>query len=237
MLVLRGVIWSFYFPHGKHICAIWWHGISTNKGDSYGHLLCSTYSTFIFILLWDWLYVWPSQIQTSWPYRHDTSRYFDDIFTIINPEFEKYIPDIYLAELQLNKANTLDKETSFFDFNIKVIGTDIHASVYDKRDDFGFPIDNFPWLSDDVPRLPSYGIYISQFVRCARCCTSVLDFHLKKSPNYFKTTYTGLEISQTPKKHLESSLDPTPNCCRNLVIFRSKNMFQKESLIRSFSVI
>ena len=46
-------------------------------------------------------------------------------------------------------------------------------------DDFGFPIVNFPWLSGDVPRLPSYGIYISQLVRFARCCTSVLDFHSK----------------------------------------------------------
>ena len=45
--------------------------------------------------------------------------------------------------------------------------------------DFGFPIVNFPWLSGDVPRLPSYGIYISQLVRFARCCTSVLDFHSK----------------------------------------------------------
>ena len=63
--------------------------------------------------------------------------------------------------------------------NIKVIGNDIHTSVYDKRDDFGFPIVNFPWLSGDVPRLPSYGIYISQLVRFARCCTSVFDFHSK----------------------------------------------------------
>ena len=47
------------------------------------------------------------------------------------------------------------------ELNIKVIGSDIHISVYDKRDDFGFPIVNFPWLSGDVPRLPSYGIYIS----------------------------------------------------------------------------
>ena len=31
---------------------------------------------------------------------NDTSRYLDDIFTIGNPEFEKYIPDIYQAELQ-----------------------------------------------------------------------------------------------------------------------------------------
>ena len=104
---------------------------------------------------------------------NDTSRYLDDIFTIDNPESEKYFSDIYPAELQLNKANTSDKETSFLDLNIKV---DIHTSVYDKRDDFGFPIGFFPWLSGDVPRLPSYGIYISQLVRFARCCTSVLDF-------------------------------------------------------------
>ena len=47
---------------------------------------------------------------------NDTSRYLDDIFTIDNPEFEKYIPDLYPAELQLNKANTSDKETSFLVF-------------------------------------------------------------------------------------------------------------------------
>ena len=83
----------------------------------------------------------------------DTSRYLDDIFTIDNPEFEKHIPDIYPTELQLNKANTSDKETSFLDKNIKVIGSDVHTSVYEKRDDFGFPNVNFPWLSGDVPRL------------------------------------------------------------------------------------
>ena len=38
---------------------------------------------------------------------------------------------------------------------------------------------NFQWLSSDVPRLPSHGIYISQLVRFARCCTSVSDFHSK----------------------------------------------------------
>ena len=86
---------------------------------------------------------------------NDTSWYLDDIFTIDNPEFEKHIPDIYLTELQLNKANTSDKETSFLDLNIKVIGSDVHTGVYDKHDDFWFSIINFPWLSGDVPRLPS----------------------------------------------------------------------------------
>ena len=38
-----------------------------------------------------------------------TSRYFDDIITIDNSEFEKHI-DIHATELQLNKANASDKE-------------------------------------------------------------------------------------------------------------------------------
>ena len=29
---------------------------------------------------------------------NDTSRYFDNIFAIDNPEFEKHIPDIYLSK-------------------------------------------------------------------------------------------------------------------------------------------
>ena len=146
------------------------------------------------------------------------------------------IPDIYPAELQLNKANTSAKEASFLDLNIKVIGSDIHTSVYDKRDDFGFPIVNFPWLSGDVPRLPSYGIYISQLVRFARCCTSVLDFHSKNLQITSKCLHRVIDITSF-EKHLESSLDCTPNFCQNLVIIRSKNMYLKESLTRSSTVI
>ena len=110
---------------------------------------------------------------------NDTSWYLDDIFTIDNPAFAEHIPDTYPRKLHFNKAHTSDKETSFLDLNIKVIGNNIHTSAYDKRDVFGFPIVNFPWLSGDVPRLPSYGIYISQLVRFARCCTSLSDFHSK----------------------------------------------------------
>ena len=98
---------------------------------------------------------------------NDTSRYLDDIFIMDNPEFEKQIPDIYPTELHLNKANTSDKETSFFDINITVFDSDVHTSVYDKRNDFRIHIVDFPWLGGDVPRLPSYGVYISQLVRVA----------------------------------------------------------------------
>ena len=50
---------------------------------------------------------------------NDTSRYLNDILIIDNHEFEKHIPDIYQTELQLNKAITSDKETSFLDLDIQ----------------------------------------------------------------------------------------------------------------------
>ena len=46
------------------------------------------------------------------------------------------------------------------------------CSVYDKLDDFNFEKVNFPFRDGDVPRSPSYGIYISQVIRFARVCSN-----------------------------------------------------------------
>ena len=108
---------------------------------------------------------------------NDTFRYLAYIFTIDDSEFAEHIPDIYPRELQLYKVNTSDRKTYFLDLNIKIIGCNIHTSVNEKSDDFRFPIVNFPWLSGDVTRLPSYGIYFSQLVLFARCCSTVFNFY------------------------------------------------------------
>ena len=36
---------------------------------------------------------------------------------------------------------------------------------------------NFPFWDGDVPRRPSYGVYISQLIRFARVCSHVEDFN------------------------------------------------------------
>ena len=53
----------------------------------------------------------------------------------------------------------------------------VSSKIYDKRDDFNFEIVNFPFLDGDVPRSPSYGVYISQRIRFARVCSNVVDFN------------------------------------------------------------
>ena len=42
-----------------------------------------------------------------------------------------------------------------------------------KSNDFDFEIVNFPFLDEDVPRSPSYGVYISQCIRFARVRSNI----------------------------------------------------------------
>ena len=54
----------------------------------------------------------------------------------------------------------------------------VSSKIYDKRDDFiEVHAVNVPCLDGDVPRSPSYGVYISQLIRFARVCSNVDDFN------------------------------------------------------------
>ena len=83
------------------------------------------------------------------------------------------VNQIYSPELQFNKANTSDTEAPFLDLHMFTSNGFVSSKIYDKRDDFDFDIVNFPFLDGDVPRRPSYGVYISQLIRFARVCSHV----------------------------------------------------------------
>ena len=51
-----------------------------------------------------------------------------------------------------------------------------HTRLFDKRDDFNFPIVNVPFLSSNIPSEPAYRVYVSQLIRYARACTKYPDF-------------------------------------------------------------
>ena len=53
----------------------------------------------------------------------------------------------------------------------------VSAKTYDKLDYFNFEIVNFLFLDGDVPRSPSYGVYIYQLIRFTRVCSNVDDFN------------------------------------------------------------
>ena len=98
---------------------------------------------------------------------NSTSRYLDDLLNIDNNFFDSMVNRIYPSELQLNKANVSDAETSFLDLHLFISDGFVKTKIYDKRDDFDFEYVNFPFLDGDVPRSASYGVDISQLIRFA----------------------------------------------------------------------
>ena len=84
-----------------------------------------------------------------------TSRYLDDLLNIDNHYTLSGFKSLYLSNCFVS------------------------SKIYDKRDDFDFDIVNFPFLDDDVPRRPSYGVYISQLIRFARVCSHVEGFNAR----------------------------------------------------------
>ena len=98
---------------------------------------------------------------------NSTSRYLDDVLNIDNPYFEGMVSQMYPPELQLNKANTSETEAPFLDLHLSISNGFVLSKNYDKRDDFDFDIVNFPFLDGDVPRRPSYGVYISAYKICS----------------------------------------------------------------------
>ena len=102
-------------------------------------------------------------------------QYTDDLIVFNNNKFGDYIKDIY--QLTVEKANTSDDLTNYLDLTF-IIGSNnrLYTKLYDKRDDFDFHIVNFPFLSSNIPSSPSYGVYISQLIRYARCCSYYDDF-------------------------------------------------------------
>ena len=51
---------------------------------------------------------------------------------------------------------------------------------YDKRDDFDFPIVNFPYFCSDIPESPAYGVFVSQLIRYGWICSKYEDFSVQR---------------------------------------------------------
>ena len=87
------------------------------------------------------------------------------------------VSQIYHTELQLNEANSADTEAPFLDLDLFITNGIVSSKIYYKRHNFYFKIVYFPFLGGDVPRSPSYGVYISHLIPFSRVCSNVDDFN------------------------------------------------------------
>ena len=99
------------------------------------------------------------------------------MLSISNSNFSNYLHMIYPPELDIKNTTESTKSSSYLDLLISIEADGaLHTKLYDKRDDFNFPIVNFPFLDSNIPASPAYGIYISQLIRYARAYSRYDEF-------------------------------------------------------------
>ena len=81
-----------------------------------------------------------------------------------------------LRELEIKETTETSASSSYLDCYLYIDNGKLTTRLYDKRDDFNFPIVNFPFLSSNIPSAPAYGVYVSQLIRYARTCSNYQDF-------------------------------------------------------------
>ena len=138
-----------------------------------------------------------------------TFRYIDDLISINNPVFERYLQDIYPAELSVTKETESDQQASYLDLYIYVEGGQFHTKLYDKRDDFNFSIVNYPYPTDsNIPEKPAYGVYASRIIAFARTCDHYVDFQERHNAlcetlfrQGFRYRYVVKQLKKTFSRH------------------------------------
>ena len=103
-------------------------------------------------------------------------RYIDDLLCINNDQFmDSVMEEIYPKELSLTSDDAVLK-AHYLDLDLDIVHDKIEYNIFDKRDAFGFSIVNCPDLSGNIPNTQSYGVFVSQLIRYARCCQHLKDF-------------------------------------------------------------
>ena len=143
-----------------------------------------------------------SNIHLAKQFSH-TTRYIDDLLTLNNNRFTKVIPNIYPPELELKRTTESPTMLSYLDILITIEKGKYHTTIFDKRDNFGFNIVNFPHLCSNIPTKPAYGVYISQLIRIGRICDSFKDFtdrHYKLTTRLIQQGFWYTKLCFTFKK-------------------------------------
>ena len=104
-------------------------------------------------------------------------RYIDYVLSLNNAKFWDYVQVIYPKELEIKDTTDKLSFSSYLDLRLEIDNRGrLSTKLYDKRDDFTFPIVNFPFLCGNIPAAPAYGVYISQLIRYSRACDVYHDF-------------------------------------------------------------
>ena len=103
--------------------------------------------------------------------------YIDDVLSLNNSRFGDFVDRIYPIELEIKDTTDTDGFASYLAIQLEIDSEwRLRTTLYDRIDDFKFPIVNFPFICCNIPATLAYGVYICQLIRYSRACGSYQDF-------------------------------------------------------------
>jgi hypothetical protein len=85
----------------------------------------------------------------------------DDVLSLNNSRFGDFVDRIFPIELEIKDTTDTDRSASCVDLHLEIDSEGrLRTKHYDKRDDFNFPIVNFPFIYSNIAAAPAYEVYI-----------------------------------------------------------------------------
>ena len=106
-----------------------------------------------------------------------TLRNIDNVLALHKCKLCDFGERIFPIELEIKDTTDRDRSTSYLVLHLRIYSVGrLRTKHYEKRDDFNFPIVNFPSICSNIPAAPACEVYISQMIRYYRACGSNHDF-------------------------------------------------------------
>jgi hypothetical protein len=97
----------------------------------------------------------------------------DDVLPLNNCKFGDFVDRIYPIELEIKDTTDTSRSALYLDLHLEIHSAGpLRTKLYNKRDDFNFPIVYYPFIRRNIPAATAYGVYISQLIRYSRACDS-----------------------------------------------------------------
>ena len=145
----------------RHFLQLIWHSIgiyTTASRHTNGYKQCCSSRRLVPLFVWG---------------RLDTRASQDDVLSLNNSMFCDFVYRIYPIELEIKDTTNTNRFASYLDLHHEIdSGRWWRNKLYDKRNDFKFPIVNFQFICSNIPAAPAYGVYISQLIQYSRGCCS-----------------------------------------------------------------
>ena len=100
------------------------------------------------------------------------SRYIDDVNVTNSKDFLNKAQDIYPPELLLDRNGQDDKNAVYLDIRIQIYEDSIHTNIFNKTDDFNFPVVSFTFPESCVPVKLGYQVFYGQVLRYSFICSN-----------------------------------------------------------------